>query len=225
MLEKWELQEIGRIVERLIAFQKKLKPREKFALSLICKLLEKLTSKDIWLWIEGLRQLLSEKPSMVKHVSRYLCPIQGAEHIVIGPNEKGTLAKTTSKIFCCHTERDWGGIDKAGPPTKKVAVEVYKARGSIVGILEDLHLNPDKLCLTRAQIKSFIVNHHQWIKEDLHEPTAFLLKSHAFFVVFVRRGRHDDEFWSHLIPLEDVSVYIGGFRLVLPKLTEDALCS
>ncbi len=120
---------------------------------------------------------------------KFLKSISVGQKIVI-PATLGTEqivdAKQTFPDGISSDFKNWG-LDKDEKQTEATPVEVFELikDGDYPKIFGGFSQNLDRLCLTRAQIRTFAENHRTWLRDGCG--TFFLSKEdHEFFVVRVR---------------------------------------
>ncbi|HUD04093.1 MAG TPA: hypothetical protein VMR73_01210 [Candidatus Paceibacterota bacterium] len=149
--------------------------------------------------------------------------ISGGKSIVIGETDgKETLAKAKD-LFTGFLDGDFKayGTDHPAAPTKAMPVEVYEMveNADFRKLFGGFQTELDKLCLTQAQIKSFVKNHSDWLRKDGYA-TFFLFKvEDKFFVAVVYV--YSDGLHAYVCRLGGDDVWCGEdqHRVVVPQQT------
>jgi hypothetical protein len=118
--------------------------------------------------------------------------------------------------------RNWDA-DEQGKTTEMTPVHVYEVvkDGTYQMLLGSLSSDFDKLCLSQAQIKNFVVKHRDWLRTDGYA-TFFAFKSKGKRFIAYVRFISDDGLDVNVRKFNSDSVWGAGHRhrFVLPQLAE-----
>ena len=113
--------------------------------------------------------------------------------------------------------------DEMGVATEETAVDVYEMTkdATYVQMFGSLSTDLNKLCLTQAQIKNFVVKHRQYLRMDGYA-TFFLFKSNNHFFVAYVYFNDADKLAVGVSRLGYGNVWRADFRLrfVVPQLAD-----
>ncbi len=187
-----------------------LKPRGKEALriigTLICSLGESVE--------KALRKMEEKTIGILRCIS-------GGQKVVI----KAT--KGTEQIWGA-TKTFPGGIDSKFTPfchwkeesTEKTLVEVYELteNGDFRRAFGSFKQNFDRLCLTRAQIRTFVETNSEWLSKEGN--TSFLFKEDNKFFVFIASFDSNNRLNADLYPFSEETVWnvVYRHRFVVPQV-------
>ena len=154
--------------------------------------------------------------------SKFLKLISAGKSLVIAEVDGAeTLANANDTFMWIDKDFVNYGADQKGPATGKTPVNVYEMveDATYSQMFGSLSSDLRKLCLTQAQIKSFVRNHKDWLRTD-GCATFFLFESNGHFFVAVVSFYSDGSLYVHVSRFEYASVWYAERRprLVVPKL-------
>jgi hypothetical protein len=147
--------------------------------------------------------------------------ISGGESIVIDPTDGREILADANDLFTYIDPdlRNWRA-DEPGRPTAETAVEVYEMKkdATFEQMFGFFGVDKRQLCLTQAQIKSFVRNHRQWLRDGYG--TFFPFESYGRFFVAYVLVLSDGRLEVYVFRLGYADVWGAGsrHRLVLPQL-------
>lgn len=120
--------------------------------------------------------------------SEFLSLLSGGESLIIDALDGKEILSEASDVFTYIDSdfKNWSANER-GKATKEAVVYVYDLvkDGIFAQFFGSVCADVEKLCFTQAQIKNFVVKHHNWLRKDGYA-TFFLFKSHGkFFVAHV----------------------------------------
>ncbi len=150
--------------------------------------------------------------------------ISNDEALILGATDGKEVLADAKDVFAYIDSafRLWG-TDAPGPTTKEMPVQVYELvkDATFAQMFGSISTDPNKLCLTQAQIKDFVKGHRRWLQTDGYA-TFFLFKSHEhFFVACVYvRVYSGGELRVRVLRFErdDVRYAVYRRRVVVPQL-------
>lgn len=108
------------------------------------------------------------------------------ENIIIPACDGSKIIASAEDMFRAYIDSDFKnwGLNKPGPATAEVAVQVYEMAkdATFTRIFGSLGADLDKLCLTQHQIITFCKDHADWLRADGYA-TLFLFKIDGYFFV------------------------------------------
>ncbi len=176
------------------------------------------------------RDAFREFVGLKKLRAEILTPFLGSESFIIGPT-KGNEILEDADFFAYASPQFYKdlGADGGSCPTQEMTVCMYKLMKGVTfsQVLCSFPANVDKLCLTKAQIKCFLVKYQSWCKV-LNRRTLFVFKSRGkFFVVEISlaigdNNRYLDQLDESVSLLDDFSLWARNehhqYFLVIPQI-------
>jgi hypothetical protein len=164
----------------------------------------------------------AEFVELVENIVGFLKLISGGETIVIAPTDGHETIAQAGDLFTGWVDGDFQryGTNVPSEPTKDTPVQVFEMikNGTFAQIFGGFGENLDRLCLSQAQIISFVQNHAKWLRADGYG-TFFLFKvGDEYFVARVCRS--SDGLGVGADRLSDGYVWGAEYRhrVVVPQL-------
>jgi hypothetical protein len=207
---------LGSVVQKIVKTPAEM-------LGVICDLLEKLSGEFGREWFIELKKFLRKEQSWVGVVEeKILRLISGRETLTIDAldGSDDLLADDGTFAWIDSDFKNYGA-DEACRPTAEINVEVHEMVKNVTfaQMFGSLSSDLQKLCFSsRAQIKSFVKKHRQWIKDD-GRSALFLYKSNGQYFVAVVCVRSDG-LHVRVRRFEFAYLWNAGYchRIVVPQL-------
>ena len=193
---------------------------------LLDQLLKVLAGDNGEEWLMEFKKFLRKEECWTKievKVKKYLNLISAGENLIIDACDEPEIIAGSDNIFEAGIDSDFvnWGADEPGESTSETSVEVYEMieNGTYTQIFGSLSRDVEKLCLTQAQIKNFVVKHKQWLRQDGYA-TFFLFKSKGHFFVANVYVDSDGELYVFVYRFVDDFAWYAGrrHRIVVPQL-------
>ncbi|MBA4320422.1 MAG: hypothetical protein C0412_18650 [Flavobacterium sp.] len=189
----------------------------------LCNQFERvLLGEESEFWEREAKKFLSKHPCWNQKENSYLKLISDGKKVILASTDGKETITNAQKIFPSGIDSDFKNwnLDVPSASTEETKIQVFEIikDGTFKDIFGSFGENLDRLCLSQAQIISFVKDHSKWLRKDGYK-TFFLFKmSGEYFVARVDLRFAGLNVYVHRFSYDNVWPAENRPRIVVPQL-------